>query len=67
MSLKLPIQRMLRDGTEKTRKNRCSDASVMDGALVMKIKIKVFAIGDCVKPRKILNAIREGFHTARLI
>lgn len=28
---------------------------------------ELFAIGDCVKPRKILNAIWEGFHTSRLI
>lgn len=28
---------------------------------------ELFAIGDCVKPRKIINAIWEGFHTSRLI
>ena len=28
---------------------------------------EVYAIGDCVEPRKILNAIWEGFRTARLI
>lgn len=28
---------------------------------------EVFAIGDCVKPRRILNAVWEGFHTSRLI
>ena len=28
---------------------------------------ELFAVGDCVKPRKIINAIWEGFHTSRLI
>ncbi len=28
---------------------------------------KVYAIGDCVEPHKVINAIWEGFHTARLI
>ena len=28
---------------------------------------EIFLIGDCVKPRRILNAMWEGFHTARLI
>jgi len=28
---------------------------------------ELFAIGDCVEPRKILHAIWEGFHTSRLI
>ena len=28
---------------------------------------EVFAIGDCVKPRRILDAVWEGFHTSRLI
>lgn len=28
---------------------------------------EVYAIGDCVKPRKVYNAIREGFRTAHLI
>ncbi len=28
---------------------------------------KVYAIGDCVEPRKVINAIWEGFRTARLI
>ena len=28
---------------------------------------EVCAIGDCVEPRKVINAIWEGFHTARLI
>ena len=28
---------------------------------------EVFAIGDCVKPRKIMDAIWEGFHTSRVI
>jgi len=27
----------------------------------------VYAVGDCVKPRKVLNAIKEGFRLARLI
>ncbi|MDD5094445.1 MAG: FAD-dependent oxidoreductase [Dehalococcoidia bacterium] len=28
---------------------------------------ELFAIGDCVKPRRIIHAMWEGFHTARLI
>lgn len=28
---------------------------------------ELFAVGDCVEPRKIINAIWEGFHTSRLI
>jgi 2-enoate reductase len=28
---------------------------------------ELFAIGDCVEPRKIIDAIWEGFHTSRLI
>jgi len=28
---------------------------------------EVYAIGDCVEPRKVLNAIREGFRLARLV
>jgi len=28
---------------------------------------KAYAIGDCVQPRKVINAIWEGFRTARLI
>ena len=28
---------------------------------------ELFSVGDCVKPRKIINAIWEGFHTSRLI
>jgi 2-enoate reductase len=28
---------------------------------------ELFAVGDCVKPRKIIDAIWEGFHTSRLI
>ncbi|MFC1592791.1 FAD-dependent oxidoreductase [Candidatus Omnitrophota bacterium] len=28
---------------------------------------EVYAIGDCVEPRKIINAIWEGFRTARLV
>jgi len=28
---------------------------------------EVFAVGDCVKPRNIINAIWEGFHTSRLV
>jgi 2-enoate reductase len=28
---------------------------------------RVYAIGDCVEPRKVLNAVWEGFRTARLI
>jgi 2-enoate reductase len=28
---------------------------------------EVYAIGDCVEPRKVINAIWEGFRTARLI
>ena len=28
---------------------------------------EIYAIGDCVKPRRVLNAIWEGFRTARLI
>jgi thioredoxin reductase len=28
---------------------------------------EVYAIGDCVEPRKILDAVREGYRTARLI
>jgi len=27
----------------------------------------LFAVGDCVKPRKIINAVWEGFHASRLI
>lgn len=30
-------------------------------------KFEVYAVGDCVAPRKVLNAIWEGFRTARLI
>jgi len=29
--------------------------------------IEVFEIGDCVKPRRILDAIHEGFRTARWV
>lgn len=32
-----------------------------------KLVPEVYAIGDCVEPRKVLNAIREGFRVARLI
>ena len=28
---------------------------------------EVYSIGDCVEPRKVINAIWEGFRTARLI
>ncbi|MFC1982904.1 FAD-dependent oxidoreductase [Chloroflexota bacterium] len=28
---------------------------------------EVYALGDCMEPRKVINAIWEGFHTARLI
>ncbi len=28
---------------------------------------EIYAIGDCVEPRKVINAIWEGFYTARLI
>jgi len=28
---------------------------------------EIYAIGDCVEPRKLMNAIWEGFRTARLI
>ena len=28
---------------------------------------EVYAIGDCVEPRKVINAIWEGFRMARLI
>jgi len=40
------------------------------GELLEALKDKVpevYAIGDCVEPRKVLNAIEEGFRTARLI
>jgi 2-enoate reductase len=41
-----------------------------NGKLIEAIKDKVpevYAIGDCVEPRKVMNAIWEGFQTARLI
>ncbi len=41
-----------------------------DGRLFEALKDKVpeaYAIGDCVEPRKVINAIWEGFRTARLI
>jgi len=40
-----------------------------DGLLeALKDKIhEVYAIGDCVEPRKVINAIWEGFRTARLV
>ena len=28
---------------------------------------EVYAIGDCVEPRKVINAIWEGFRTARVV
>ncbi len=28
---------------------------------------EIYSIGDCVEPRKLLNAIWEGFRSARLI
>jgi 2-enoate reductase len=31
------------------------------------VPFEIFAIGDCVKPRRILNAIWEGFHTSRVL
>jgi len=40
------------------------------GELVAALKDKVpevYAIGDCVEPRKLINAIWEGFRIARLI
>ena len=29
--------------------------------------LQVYAVGDCVQPRKVINAIREAFRRARLI
>ena len=28
---------------------------------------EIYSIGDCVTPRKVINAVWEGFHTARMI
>ncbi|MFC1987976.1 hypothetical protein ACFLVH_05490 [Chloroflexota bacterium] len=38
----------------------------LSGALADKVS-EVYTIGDCVEPRKVINAMWEGFHTARLI
>jgi len=41
-----------------------------DGALfeVLKDRVpEIYAVGDCVEPRKVINAIWEGFRAARLI
>lgn len=41
-----------------------------DGKLFEALKDKapeIYAIGDCVEPRKVLDAIREGFRLARMI
>jgi len=36
-------------------------------AALMNHAPEVYAIGDCIKPRKVIAAIREGFRAARLI
>jgi 2-enoate reductase len=62
--------------TNRTKKEVAGDSIVLAAGLTSQSQLReslkdsqfeVFAIGDCVKPRKILNAIWEGFHTSRLI
>jgi hypothetical protein len=36
-------------------------------AALEKTAPEVVPIGDCAKPRNILNAVWEGFHTARVL
>jgi 2-enoate reductase len=59
-----------------TRRELKADSVVLavgfkpESALRDKLEGKVpelFAVGDCVKARKIINAVWEGFHTSRLI
>ena len=40
--------------------------SMLRDALEGKVP-ELYAIGDCVKPRRIIDAMWEGFHAARLI
>ncbi|MFC2039449.1 FAD-dependent oxidoreductase [Chloroflexota bacterium] len=40
--------------------------STIRGALEGKVR-QLFAVGDCVRPRRMLDAIWEGFHAGRLI
>jgi len=62
--------------TNRAKKEVAGDSIVLAAGLTSESQLKeslknspfeVFTIGDCVKPRKILNAIWEGFHTSRLI
>jgi NADH dehydrogenase FAD-containing subunit len=62
--------------TNRTKKEVAGDSIVLAAGLTSQSQLReslkdsqfeVFAIGDCVKPRKILNAIWEGFNTSRLI
>ncbi|TAK72241.1 MAG: FAD-dependent oxidoreductase [Betaproteobacteria bacterium] len=59
-----------------TEKKIAADSVVLALGLKSRSKLRdsltqtpfeVFAIGDCVKPRKIMDAVWEGFHTSRLI
>jgi len=74
------VQEISEDGvvvsTNGAKKQVAGDSVVLAVGLVSQSQLKeslkdspvqLFAIGDCVKPRKILNAIWEGFHTSRLI
>ena len=63
-------------GTNGTKKEIAGDSVVLAVGLTSQSQLKeslkdipfeVFSIGDCVEPRKIINAIWEGFHTSRLI
>ena len=61
------------DGSKKELKADCvvlaagfKSESMLREALEGKVP-ELFAVGDCVEPRRILNAIWEGFHAARLI
>jgi 2-enoate reductase len=62
--------------TRETERQVAGDSVVLALGLISESQLRedlkaapfeVFAVGDCVKPRRILNAIWEGFHTSRLI
>ena len=61
---------------DRVRKSVACDSVVLAlgykgcGALKEELEDKVsevFMIGDCVEPRRVMNAVWEGFHTARFI
>jgi hypothetical protein len=59
------VEVLMRDG--KTR-NFSLGAVPEEGSFVERVSFvpKVIRVGDCVKPRRILDAVREGFDAGNL-